>query len=83
MGMKFERKTVSASIKGRNLYLGMPTDGQLTVRMFTANGRNVMDRKILAKGTALVSLNDMTAGVYLLECAGIAQKLVKTVVVGK
>jgi len=74
---------MSAAIKGRNLYLGMPSEEQLTVRMFSANGRNVMDRKITAKGTALVSLSDMTAGIYLLECVSSSQNIMKRVIVGK
>jgi hypothetical protein len=51
--------------------------------MFSANGRNVMDRKITAKGTALVSLSDMTAGIYLLECVSSSQNIMKRVIVGK
>jgi hypothetical protein len=61
----------------------MPSEEQLTVRMFSANGRNVMDRKITAKGTALVSLSDMTAGIYLLECVSSSQNIMKRVIVGK
>jgi hypothetical protein len=53
------------------------------VQLYSASGRKVIDRRIMAKGSAIVSLAEVTGGVYLMECSGPAQKIYQTVVVGK
>ena len=83
MGKSFEPVKFSAIKKGNSLYITMPSKGMYSVQLYSASGRKVIDRNIMTKATANVSLVDVTAGVYLLECSGQAQKLLKTVVVGK
>jgi hypothetical protein len=72
-----------AIVKGKGLYLGLPSDGMYNVQLYSASGRKVIDRRIMAKGSAIVSLAEVTGGVYLMECSGPAQKIYQTVVVGK
>lgn len=83
MGKASDLVKLSAIVKGNNLYLSLPSDGMYNVQLYSASGRKVIDRRIVAKGTPFVSLADVTAGVYLLECSGPAQKLYQTVVVGR
>jgi hypothetical protein len=83
MGKAPDRVKLSAIVKGNGLYLGLPSEGTFSVQLYSASGRKVMDRRIMAKGNTIVSLAEVTGGVYLMECSGPAQKLVKTVVVGK
>jgi hypothetical protein len=82
-GRMSEMMKLNATLKGHSVYLTMPTDGLYSVQLFSANGRKVMDRQITSKGSAVVSLANVTGGIYLLECSGPSQKLAKTIVVGK
>jgi xylan 1,4-beta-xylosidase len=72
-----------AVINGNDLHLNLPLLETYTVRLYSATGREVLERKISGKGTSVLSLAQLTGGVYLLECSGFGQKLVKTVIVGK
>jgi xylan 1,4-beta-xylosidase len=83
MGKAPDLVKLSAIVKGNGLYLSLPSDGTYSVQLYSASGRKVMDRRIMAKGTVIVSLADVTGGVYLMECSGPARKLYQTVVVGK
>jgi xylan 1,4-beta-xylosidase len=83
MGKAPDRVKLSAIVKGNGLYLSLPSDGTYSVQLYSASGRKVMDRRIMAKGNTIVSLAEVTGGVYLMECSGPAQKLHQTVVVGK
>ena len=82
-GRVSEMMKLNATLKGHSVYLNMPTDGLYNVQLFSANGRKVLDRQITSKGSAVVSLANVTGGIYLLECSGPSQKLAKTIVVGK
>lgn len=73
----------SAYQKGNTVCLTMSPAKEYSVRLYSANGQKVIDRKITAKGTMVLSLADLTAGVYTLECIGLSQKLVKRVVAGR
>lgn len=73
----------SAYQKGNTVYLTMSPAKEYSVRLYSANGQKVMDRQITAKGTMVLSLADLTAGVYTLECIGLSQKLIKRVVAGR
>jgi xylan 1,4-beta-xylosidase len=78
----FELPKLNATIIGKNIHLAT-SEGEYMVRLYSANGRKVIDRQIQSKGSAVVSLANVTGGIYLLECSGPSQKLAKTIIIGK
>jgi xylan 1,4-beta-xylosidase len=74
---------INARVAGKNLVLDMPFAEQHAVRLYSANGRKIIEWQITGAGTHLVPLAGIPSGVYMLECAGGSLRTVSSVIAGR
>jgi hypothetical protein len=74
---------LNAEVSNGKIILTLPENGQFIVRLVSTNGRTIVSARTSGAGTNSISLAKVPMGTYLLECSGPAQKLVKTVMIGK
>jgi xylan 1,4-beta-xylosidase len=74
---------LNAEITNGKIMLTLPGNGQFTVRLVSTNGRTIVSKRTNSEGINFISLAKVPTGTYLLECSGLSQKLVKTVMIGK
>lgn len=72
---------IKVKMAGKDLRIDLPSAGKYLVRLYSASGRKIVERKLT--GTGILSLADVPAGVYMLDCTGSSQKLVTKVMVGR
>jgi xylan 1,4-beta-xylosidase len=74
---------LNAEVSNGKIMLTLPGNGQFTVRLVSTNGRTIVSKRTNSEGINFISLAKVPTGTYLLECSGLSQKLVKTVMIGK
>jgi xylan 1,4-beta-xylosidase len=63
-------KGLQANMIGKNLVLDLPFPGPYTVRLFSTNGRKILDKQVCGPGRSGIALERVPAGTYLIKCSG-------------
>jgi xylan 1,4-beta-xylosidase len=71
------------AITGKSVLVSLPYSGQYTINLYSTSGRKEVGLHTAGPVNGSIALGQIPAGTYLLECSGPAQKLVKTVMIGK
>ena len=74
---------MKASIVGKNVAVSLPNFGRYEINLYSTNGRKEVGLHAAGPFNGSITLGQVPAGTYLLECSGPAQKLVRTVMIGK
>jgi hypothetical protein len=74
---------IDAQVTGKNIVIALPASARYTVWLYSANGQMVLNKQVAGRGTIVLSLAEVPAGVYTLECTGCSQSFVKKIIVGR
>lgn len=64
-----EIQAMGAVIQGKNVLVSMPFAGPYQVRLYTIDGRTIVEKLLTGPGKSLVSLENVPTGAYILKCA--------------
>jgi hypothetical protein len=70
-----------ADILNGKLMLTVPSPGLYKVELYTTSGRKVFRSGVYCAGAAVIPLQKIPTGVYILQCSGSKYSLVKHVAV--
>ena len=74
---------IDARVAEKNIIIDLPSAAPYTVWLYSVNGQMVLSKQIAGRGTNVLSLANVPAGVYTLECTGCSQSFVKKIIVGR
>jgi hypothetical protein len=78
-----EIQAMGAVIQGKNVLVSMPLAGPYQVRLYTIDGRTIVEKLMTGPGKSLVSLENVPTGAYILKCANATNSLRSLIMVDK